>query len=211
MKNEADTAKDLQNQKTAISLKTSGVPYSEIAEHLGVDLKTAKRLVARGLEEYYDDHAEVAHRYSGINLARYDRLMRSWLPRALGGKQTVKDPVTGNDVVQVIDPNAEAAHICITAMRDLNRHLGNGQAIRLTHEGPNGGPILTAAVDAMDAARLVREAFGGNAAKSFGAPPHGRSNNATADDSPSASEPGAAAGAAAGVSGGTLPGGAPTE
>lgn len=167
MKSPEATALQLNNEKMAMELKLRGASYKQIAEHMTVDVRTAKRYVARGLEEYFDSHSEVAQRYKAFNLARTDQLIRTYFPRALGGTRKDKDPVSGQEVVTTIDPDAEAAKIALYAMRDQNRMLGAEAAIRVEHTGKDGGPIETSVVDAMDAARAVREAFGGAAAKSM--------------------------------------------
>jgi hypothetical protein len=157
---------DLSKQKVAVELKIRGATYAQIAEHLGVAEQTAKLAVSRGLQEYYDDHHEVVHRYLGINLARYDALMRAWLPKALGGQRQERR-ADGTMEVITMEPNGFATKVVLEALRDMGRLLGNGQTLHVEHSGPNSGPIMTAAVDAMEAARAVRAAFGDAAARAI--------------------------------------------
>jgi hypothetical protein len=152
-----NTATELTQQKQAAELKLNGATYPQIAEALGVDDRTARRLIARALDEYFEDRNAVVQRIVGTNLARYDQLFRTWWPRAVGGKKI--DPKTGKEIE--IEPNQEAARIALRAMRDLNMLIGHGETLRIEHTGANGGPIVTAQVDAMEAARLVRANFGG--------------------------------------------------
>jgi hypothetical protein len=148
----------------AVELKTRGASYAQIAEHLQCDDSTARTLVSRGLAEYFDDHHEIVHRYLGINLARYDQMMRTWFPKALGGTMKVRN-ADGTERVVPVEPDAEAARICIDIMREVNKLLGNGQSVRMEITAGANGAVLTAAVDAMEAARAVRAAFGEGAAK----------------------------------------------
>lgn len=178
--NDGQVLKNLANQKLAAELRIRGASYQQIAEHMNMDVRSVKRLVQRSLEEYHDSHIEVVQEYLALNLARSDQLMRVWLPKALGGtrKEKIADPVTGQitEVQTTMEPDPQAAKIVLDAMRDIGRLLGTGNANRIELTGAAGGPIVTAAVDAMDAARLVREAFGGAAAKSL---PVGDANGGT--------------------------------
>ncbi len=140
-----EAAKALQQQKMAADLKIRGMSYQQIADVMGTDTRAVKRLVQRALEEYYDSHTEVVQRYVGIQLARYDVLMKTWMPKALGGqrKEKVTDPMTGTEVEKLVtlEPDPVAAKITLDGMRDQNRFLGNGQAARFEHTGSEGGPI----------------------------------------------------------------------
>jgi hypothetical protein len=127
------TAIELTRQRTAIQLRMRGATLADIADaltrqaqeagHTGppVDHVTAGRLIARGLEEYYEDRDKVVARYVAENLARYDLVLRTYFHRGVGSQNA--------------DPDAKAMKIALEAMRDAQKVLGIADVHRIDLTG----------------------------------------------------------------------------
>lgn len=146
--------RELDMQRAAIQLKLQGATLPAIAKQLGVDERTVRRLRARALEEYLTDRDELVQIAVAEAFATYDAIRRTWWVRAVGGVVTKAD---GTE--ERFEPDAEALRLILRAQRDKNLLVSHGQPVRVEHTGAAGGPIVTAQVDAMDRARLIREDF----------------------------------------------------
>lgn len=160
MRSVKNQIKDAKNYKAAADLKAEGYTHVMIAAELGITTETAKVWINRGLEEYRGDVIEATQRHVAIAQARYDRFMRTWDRLAHG--YTIR--LRSGKLKRVL-PDKEAAHLWLRAMRDYNHLMTAGQTQRVELTGPAGGPVVTAALDEMEAARLIREMFGDAAAK----------------------------------------------
>jgi hypothetical protein len=77
-----ETAHVLANQ--ALELRMGGASYSQIAQALGMSNKgTAHDAVRRALREDDERVAPLRDQYRTLSLARYERLLRTWWPRAV--------------------------------------------------------------------------------------------------------------------------------
>lgn len=169
----AQQVKNLKNETVAMQMRMRGVSYAEIARTLDVDPATAKRFILRATEELRGDHMAVLEERFIMSMARVDEIHRAIFTRALGQKRLVTDkfgrpvtdPFTGKQAEETVAPDIDALKIITRLALETMRMRLDSKAIRIETTGADGGPIVTAAVDSMEAARLVREAFGAKVAR----------------------------------------------
>lgn len=134
-----DEERRLHMQAEVMRLKTEGASHTDIAKALGISMKAVVEYLTGALDEYFADKKDEVRKYLAIANARYDRILRTWMPRAEGRTRIVKDEDGGE--IEVVDPpDAEAARVVLTAMRDQARMLGLNK-IRVEHTGKDGGAI----------------------------------------------------------------------
>lgn len=157
-----------EDERTVLTLRARGATSAQIAEALGgVDEKTVRRIWYRAFDEYLGDHNKLVQQKLAEGTARMEAVFRTWLPKALGGLVQKRD-ADGNIVEVEVQPDPKAAEIVVRTQLAIARMYGLGQRFELT--GANGGPIVTANATAQDAARLMRDSFGGKVAPYSGQP-----------------------------------------
>jgi len=122
-----------------VNLKAEGYSHNQIADKLGIStIEVATKLV-EGLSEYFAERDEAVSRYLAVANARYDRIFRTWLPRA-ESRVVVTEGAMGERVEVVYPPDPDAAKVVLTAMRDAARMMGLNK-VRVEHTGKDGGAI----------------------------------------------------------------------
>jgi hypothetical protein len=134
-----DEERRLQLQTDVMRLKTEGFSHGEIAKSLGITASKVTDLLTSSLDEYFADKKDEVRRFLAVANARYDRILRTWMPRAEGRYRKVKNE-DGTEVEVFDPPEPEAARVVLTAMRDQARMLGLNK-IRVEHTGKDGGAI----------------------------------------------------------------------
>lgn len=92
----------LKNETTIMQLRMAGANYHEIGEKLGITYNQAYLTVRRSLARLAKENAETAGEIRDLEAARYDRLMVSWWPRALGSSSKEPDPKAAQIVMDII-------------------------------------------------------------------------------------------------------------
>jgi hypothetical protein len=95
----------------------------------------------RAFREYIVDHKLLRDQKFAEILAGHERMIKQWSEKA--------------------EDDEKAAIIVLRARREISRMCGHGNNHSVEHSGAGGGPIVTVNATPMEAARLVRESFGG--------------------------------------------------
>lgn len=130
---------ELNVQQQVLHLKTEGFNNTEIARKLGITTHRVTQALVTSLDEYYADRDGAVQRYLAVAQARYDRIFRTWMPLAEPRIEVVKND-DGVEMEIVHPPNAEAARVVLTAMRDLAKIMGLNK-LRVEHTGKDGESI----------------------------------------------------------------------
>lgn len=155
MKSPSTQLRDLDLQKTIAQLSLRGMSNNRIAERLGIDPVTVAQHLARALHDKHGDLDKVVAVEFAKTLAQIDAMIFSLHAKAHGG--VFIDETTGER--QEIKQDLEAARVHERYLRLRAMLLGKMQPTRVEVTGANAGPIVTATVDAMEAARAMREEF----------------------------------------------------
>jgi hypothetical protein len=155
-------AEELRLQRMVFDLTIRGMNARQIAAACNVGRRRAARLVARALDEAMADRDELVHLYMAKSIAQGDALLRTWMPRAMGYQRVDENgnPLRNEDgTLQVVEPDPKAALIVARVIRDRNILIGYGTTVKVEHTGAQGGPIMTAHLDARASAAMIRESF----------------------------------------------------
>ena len=131
----------------ALELRKAGVSYRQIAEALGVDVRTAHRDVMHELEQIEKHAAELRPRVLQLELERADALWMASYPEAKRGHLGAIDrcvkimerraKLLGLDAATRVagDENGAPIHVEVTNARDIL----NGRLSRLAERAGEGG------------------------------------------------------------------------
>lgn len=101
----------LEDMPRAAQLRAAGLTFREIGERLGVDHTWARTLVLKALEEATYEAADVMRTLVGM---RYDRLLATYYPRAVGQ-----------------NPDQKAADVVLRALQGQRQLFGLDAPVRL--------------------------------------------------------------------------------
>ena len=135
----------LRQEAEVFRLKTSGYTKVAIAKSMGIDARTVARIWERAFQEFIIDHRKLREEKFAEVLAGHERMIAAWIDAAESG-----------------DP--KAADIVTKARAAISKMCGHGNNHQIEHSGLPATTITTVNATPMEAARLVREAFGGKAA-----------------------------------------------
>lgn len=82
-----------ERQAAVLQLRLAGLPFSRIAEQLGISIGYANKLATRALAEYHTSAQSDAGDLLALSISRLDRLMATLWPRAIGGNLGAVDRV----------------------------------------------------------------------------------------------------------------------
>lgn len=94
--------KAADNENRALELRMAGANYHQIADQIGTTYSLAYNTVRRALERIARENTAMADKVRDLEAARYDRLMASWWPRALGSASKAPDPKAAAIVMDII-------------------------------------------------------------------------------------------------------------
>lgn len=131
---------ELEQRDQVFRMKSEGFSHAEISRVLGIGPIRITELFMRSIDEHHEDHKEEVRKFIAMQNARYNRLYRTWIPRAEGFTRKVRDAETGDEHEIVEPPDPEAARVVAVAMRDHAKLMGLNK-MRVEHTGANGGAI----------------------------------------------------------------------
>lgn len=132
--------RELQLREDVFRMKSEGYTHSEISKALGIGPKRITELVMESIDAYNAKHEDEVRKFIAMQKARYDRIYRTWMPRAEGFTREVIDADTGDKHEVIEPPDPEAARVVLMAMRDAAKMMGLNK-MRVEHTGANGGAI----------------------------------------------------------------------
>jgi len=141
MRSQINQITALEQEARLLKLKTQGYTRAEIAADMGLDRSYINVLWERSFAEFIIDHRKLRDEKFAEMLAGHEAMIRSW--------------------VVLAETDEKAAAIVLRARREISRMCGHGNNAIIELSGVGGGPITTVNATPMEAARLVREAFGG--------------------------------------------------
>jgi hypothetical protein len=159
MKSQEKQTTDAKRLADVLSLLNRGATVAMIADHIGMDRNSVLKIMSEARAEYTKDIEVHVQENNAMVLATDAALRRTHMPLATGG--TYEDPISGE--LKYREPNMKSAQIIVRLNEQriaMNRVL---MPQRMEVTGSNQGPIITASIEAMDAAALVQAEFGGNA------------------------------------------------
>ncbi len=134
-----DTFRILSLQYKAIMMELDGYSPYEIAKELDLPRSQVLALIRSGLEEFVEKRDEAAGRKIALQNMRYDRLLKTWQPRALESTKKITDE-DGNETEIVVPPDPKAAMVVAKLLKDQTSMHGLNK-LRVEHTGKDGGAI----------------------------------------------------------------------